>query len=1005
MKENEKTSTPAPTDPGAIEPEGGAPAVPDIIPDTSAEPETSGAAGQASSCVDMPEDDECGFDEFDLTPEEEAKLSRGGSADACGEPDADGAGGGNKKKKRLPGLLGDERVKKYRYLGFSFLVPALTMWLIYIAMGTFPFGNGSVLVLDLNGQYIYYFEQLREIVLHGQSFLYCFGRAVGGEFMGIYAYYLASPFSFLVCLFPKELITEALLVMFLLKTGLCGLTFGIFLQYRTPEKELNRVSVVIFSTIYALTAYAVVQQHNTMWIDNLIFLPLIVMGIERMIKYHRFRLFVISLTLAVMSNFYIGYMMCIFVFVYFFIAYATMDPEERNMSGEKGHFGKSLLRMGGSAALVLSMSCVILWSAYYSLTFGKTTFSNPKWTLDQKFDLLDLISKLFIGSYDTVRPEGLPFVYCGTLVLILLPIYFIIKKIPLREKISVFVMSVFFVLSFTISAVDLVWHGFQRPNWLNYRYSFILCFFMIFAAYRAFMYIKEVEMKTVVTVVGFWVVLLLILQKLDTYTWVDDYETVWLSFAFFAAFLILLRYHMTSTAQDGVALAVASIVILESFVGGLLNLVALGDDVVYSSRTSYRSFVDRVQPIVDMVKDSDSSFYRMEKTLHRKTNDPLALGFRGLSNSTSTLNASTIKLLARLGLSSKSHWSKYLGSTPVVDSLFGIKYLVSEAGTDVSDLYEKKFEYQGDTSKPRLYAYYNPYALPIAYGVSPSLIDYMFTTGTDPETSTDKAESPFVRMNDIVSDMCGGEPTEIFVPVNIDDETDSYCTLSFTTGHKAYTNDSTEPKGRVIYTITAPEDGEIYCFFPSDYIRESDLYLNSRKLSTYYGNETYRIVDLGSHTKGEVMRVELRMTESDKLYIKNDPTYFYYFDEDAFVSAMEELARSPYEIERYTEDSFYGTIDINDGDELVFTTIPYDEGWVIKVDGMNVKPIKVLDSLIAFTVPAGHHTLSMEYRPKCVIYGGIISAAGLVTFAGVCAFDFTRRRSRRSRRKKASASE
>ncbi len=934
--------------------------------------------------VDAVDGDECGFDEFDLLPEEGAALPDGEPED-FDEPEK------KKKKTRLPGLLGDERVRKYKYLGFSFLVPALTMWLIYIAMGTFPFGEGSVLVLDLNGQYIYYFEQLREIVLHGQSFLYCFGRAVGGEFMGIYAYYLASPFSFLVCLFPKEMMTEALLVMFLLKTGLCGLTFGIFLQYKTPKEELNRVSVVIFSTIYALTAYAVVQQHNTMWIDNLIFLPLIVMGIERMIKYHRFRLFVISLTLAVMSNFYIGYMMCIFVFFYFFVAYATMDPEERNPSEESGHFGKSLLRMGGSAALVLSMSCVILWSAYYSLTFGKTTFSNPKWTLDQKFDLLDLISKLFIGSYDTVRPEGLPFIYCGTLVLILLPIYFIIKKIPFREKISVFIMSVFFVLSFTISAVDLVWHGFQRPNWLNYRYSFILCFFMIFAAYRAFCHIKEVEMKTIVTVVGFWVVLLLILQKLDTYTWISDYETVWLSFAFFAGYLILLRYHMSSTLPEGVALAVAAIVVLESFVGGLLNLVALGDDVVYSSRTSYRSFVDRVQPIIDMVQADDDSFYRMEKTMHRKTNDPLALGFRGLSNSTSTLNASTIKLLAQLGLSSKSHWSKYLGSTPVVDSLFGIKYLISEAGTDVTDLYEQKYTCDGG-NKGALYAYYNPYALPIAYGVDPSLIDYTFMTGTDPENMKEKAESPFVRMNDIITDMRGGTKSEIFVPIEITEETPSYCTLSYTTGHKAFTSNSGDVKGRVTYTFTAPDDGEIYCYFPSDYIRESDLYLNGRKLGTYYGNETYRIVDLGAHTKGEALRVEIRMTEYDKLYIRNDPTYFYFFDEDAFIESMTELAESPYNIERYTEDSFYGTIDIREGDELVFTTIPYDEGWVIKVDGVKVKPIEVLDSLIGFTVSAGHHTLTMEYRPACVVYGGIVSAVGLAAFVTVCVIDGKRRK-------------
>lgn len=937
--------------------------------------------------ADAADGDDFGFDEFDLDDDADAEDYA---------PESELTFDDNRrprKKRRLPGFLGGERAERYLYLGLSFLVPALTMWLIYIAMGTFPFGNSSVLVLDLNGQYIYYFEQLREIVCGSGSLLYCFGRALGGEFMGIFAYYLASPFSFIVCIFPKSLITEALLVMFLLKTGLCGLTFGIFLHYKTPEDKLSRISVVLFSTVYALTAYAVVQQHNTMWIDNLIFLPLIVMGIERLIKYRRFRLFVISLTLAVMSNFYIGYMMCIFVFFYFFVAYATIDPEMRNPTDESSHFFRSLCRMGGCALLVLSMSCVVIWSAYYSLTFGKTTFSNPTWTMDSKFDLLDLISKLFIGSYDTVRPEGLPFVYCGTLVLILLPLYFVIKKIPFREKIATAIMGVFFVISFTISAFDLVWHGFQRPNWLNYRYSFILCFFMIFAAYRAFIHIKEVDIKSVAAVTAVWALVLILLQKLDTYTWIADYDSVWLSFAFFAAFLILLRFHINSTLREGVSLAIASIVVLEAFVGGLLNLLELGDDVVYSSRTSYRSFIDRVQPVIDMVSNDDDSFYRMEKTFHRKTNDPLALGFRGLSNSTSTLNSDVIKLLQRLGLSSKSHWSKYLGGTPVLDSLFGIKYLVIEEREDISPLYEKKYEYDnGSVSDPTLEAYLNPYALPLAYGVSTTLLSYHFTTGSE-STPSELQYSPFDRMNSIVADMLGGdEDLRIFVPITIDDESNSYCTLSYTTGHRAYTNDASSPKGRVTYSVTAPDDGEVYCYFPSDYIRESDLYLNGRTLSTYYGNETYRVVDLGYHRKDESITVELRMKESDKLYIRSMPTYFYYLDEDAFRASMTELSKSPFVIDRYTEDSFYGTINIAEGDELVFTSIPYDEGWVIKLDGKRVETVEVLDALTGFYASAGEHTLTMEYRPACIVYGIFISAAGLTAFAAVCVVDHRRRK-------------
>ena len=109
-------------------------------------------------------------------------------------------------------------VSKSSYLVFCFIVPAILMYLLYLVREIHPFGNGSVLVLDLNAQYVYFFEGLRNIVAGEADFLYTFSRALGGEFMGMYAYYLSSPFSFLLCLFPKDWILEGLLVLFLLKS-------------------------------------------------------------------------------------------------------------------------------------------------------------------------------------------------------------------------------------------------------------------------------------------------------------------------------------------------------------------------------------------------------------------------------------------------------------------------------------------------------------------------------------------------------------------------------------------------------------------------------------------------------------------------------------------------------------------------------------------------------------------------------------------------------------------
>ena len=134
-------------------------------------------------------------------------------------------------------------LKEYLYLAFAFLIPVALMYLVYVAMEIHPFGDNSVLVLDLNGQYVYFFEALRNFIRGDASLLYSFSRALGGEFMGMYAYYLASPLSYIVVLFPQTRILEALLCIILLKTGLCGLTFGYYLHKSAKLKSKSRITI------------------------------------------------------------------------------------------------------------------------------------------------------------------------------------------------------------------------------------------------------------------------------------------------------------------------------------------------------------------------------------------------------------------------------------------------------------------------------------------------------------------------------------------------------------------------------------------------------------------------------------------------------------------------------------------------------------------------------------------------------------------------------------------
>ena len=872
------------------------------------------------------------------------------------------------------------------YLAYCFIVPVCLMFFVYLAMELHPFGDGCVLVLDLNGQYVYFFEGLRNAVYGEGSILYTFFRGLGGEFMGMYAYYLASPLSYIVALFPQDRILEALLTIILLKVGLCGWSFGYYLHKNT--RHPNKIVTVAFSVMYALCAYAVVYQNNIMWIDALIWLPLLTYGIEQMIKYRKYKLYVISLALTIMSNYYIGYMVCIYSVLYFFYYFLARSKEEINPNGYRLHFLRSGLRFAFFSIVAAAISAFVILGAYYSLSFGKSDFSDPNWSFRQKFDILDFFTKFLPGSYDTVRPEGLPFVYCGVLTLLLLPVYFMAKKIEIREKLASIGLITVFILSFIASPLDLIWHGFQNPNWLNHRYSFMLCFILLVLAYKGFGNMRKISEKFLLGIAAFIVLFVAICDKLEFKSYVESkgqlltLETVWLTVIATVVLLVLLCLLIRQKhpkKRENLSAVLACVVCVEIFCSSLGCVVQFDGDVAYSTYSSYNNFVGNLRPVVEQVKDADDGFYRMEKLHHRKYNDNMALGIRGLSNSTSTLNAETIAFLNKMGYTARSHLSQYRGGTPVNDSLLGIKYLIDQSNSEkLTHLYEEFI------TTEKYNVYYNENALSIAYGTDELIKKFDMT----------RYNTYFDRLNNLVGQMLGDKKyPDIFVPVSdYERELSSSCTMSPSVGGQVKYSQIVEGSNSasVTFTIVAPSTAQYYFYTPYAKAAETDLAVNGASLGRYLGNDTKHIISLGWFEQGEEISVKITLRDEKPITLYTYYDYFWYIDEQVFDQAFSELKSNPqFVIEEYTEDHLIGSIDTKKENQMIQTTIPYDEGWRVILDGEEVEIYKTLDALIAFDIPsAGEHTLELKYSPKIYTVGAILSVTGTLVFAVICLIDF-----------------
>jgi len=284
----------------------------------------------------------------------------------------------------------------------------------------------------------------------------------------------------------------------------------------------------------------------------------------------------------------------------------------------------------------------------------------------------------------------------------------------------------------------------------------------------------------------------------------------------------------------------------------------------------------------------------------------------------------------------------------------------------------------------RLDVYENPYALSVAYSVNEKILEY--DVPEEEEEGVDNYIDPFNYMNKLLSAMTG-DSVKVWNRVEVDESDDQGVDMLFVTGHRGYEdNGSATPK--LIWKLDVESTDRIYAYFPSKYPREATIKLNGEDLGTYFDGEDFSLRELGSFEEGEEVTVSLYL-EEDNIYLRSGVSYFYYFDEEAFIDVMAALGDGTMDAHSQKDDRIFGTVNVPDGDTVMFTTIPYDAGWKVYVDGKESVTKAVLrETLLAFDITPGEHEIELVYRPDCVKYGLILSFAGLAVFVSACVIEF-----------------
>ena len=299
---------------------------------------------EADRETDLTEDD---YPEEEIPGEDEpAEDSEEQYFDGDGEYEED-----EYEEKEYSGSRGIPLIRPGDGLTAAFVVPVLIMIIIFIQRGIFPFGEESFLRTDMYHQYAPFFSEFQYKLTHGGSLLYSWDVGMGVNFSALYAYYLASPINWLLILCPKGLIIEFMTYTIVLKIGLAGLTMAWYLRRRCGTRDFG---VAFFGIFYALSGYMAAYSWNIMWLDCIWLFPVIMLGLERLVKDKKPLLYCISLGLSILSNYYISIMICIFMVIYFGCLLILEGRRSlRATARSVWQFAVYSLAAGGLAAVVL----------------------------------------------------------------------------------------------------------------------------------------------------------------------------------------------------------------------------------------------------------------------------------------------------------------------------------------------------------------------------------------------------------------------------------------------------------------------------------------------------------------------------------------------------------------------------------------------------------------------------------------------------------------------------
>lgn len=821
----------------------------------------------------------------------------------------------------------------YSNIIFTFSAALIIILIIFYIKDVNPFGKNSLLAVDFFHQYGPMLGEFYNRIVKGYNLVYSFSMGMGLPFFRNFFNYLSSPFNIILFLFKHD----NLIMSYSFIIGLKAICSSLVMNYYLNKKfNKNNLYFSALSLLYGFSSYFIAYYWNIMWLDGMVFLPLIIYGIEKLISEDKPLLYIFSLSLMLFTNYFIGYMLCIFSVIYF-IGYLIIYLEKIELK----LIIKKVLCFIISSLIIGALTCWFLLPMYNTLNTISATGDQFPTSQYYSFTLINFILKHLSGINTTVFKSDIfigPNISTGILSFALFILFIINPKIKTKIKLVYTSILLFLAFSFFSGLFDYIWHAFHVPNDLPFRYSFIYSFVFVLISVYSIVSIKYLKLRFISIVYIIIMLLISLIYFLD-YNIVNNNVILLNLIALTVYFILYLIYLYVKKLKKFIPVVFLITIIIECII-----VINYGWNINQDLNNFYDDYSD-IQKIIKYTKKNDNEMHRIEKVNMLTLNDSSWYDYYGQTSFSSMEYKNLVYLQCALGIpGNKINSFYYKQTTPVYDLMYNIKYLIY-TNDNFNNLYYSN-EYNN--------LYKNNYTLGLMFGVSDNIKNWNISSNNPFEIQNDYIKKT-TNINNIFKNV------EIYNKEIIEEE-----------------------KFEILkYTIKTP-NSNVYLYLDNKNI---DFAIVNNRL--YYFDKKYSNIDISNvdittieHHKEKYVINTDAYGEYYTFYIKykaevDDSFYLYTIDNELFYKSYNFLKNNKINITSFKENYIEASSNLYEN-MTVYTSIPYDNGWQVWVDNNQVKTFKIGNSLLSFNINGGEHQIILKYKIPYLKTGVIISITTLL---------------------------